>query len=145
MGDFKVVATYQDSHGRYLKKHVDVESADISAVVTDFAAWQSAYEAITEAAYRRGNALYNLGGGAAAPTAGSNKDVGATFTGQTSSGKIVTLKVQAFDSSYADAYGNIDLTDVDIAAFLALYEAAGICTLSDGDVVAVWLSGTLDE
>jgi hypothetical protein len=81
------------------------------------------------------------------PDAGANVDVGATFVGwaEATPGKKIATKLPGVKLAKVDANGNIDLTDADIAAFLANYADAGDFWISDGENVADWIAGTLDR
>lgn len=96
-----------------------------------------------------GTKFFVTGGDAAtSPQAGANVDVGATFvgwgTGERADRKIST-KVPGIKASKVDAQGNIDIEDVDVAAFLAEFTSSGDWKLSDGEKVGTWISGSLDR
>jgi len=142
---FTAQATYIDYHTRLYRKSFEMDATDLATLMTDWSTVEAAYDGVTEGALRRVSASTKIDSGNLAPTEGANRDVGATFLGQDSNGDPVIVKVPGFDASFADTYGNIDLTDVTVAAFLALFEAAGPCTASDGQKVDVWIKGTLDK
>ena len=81
--------------------------------------------------------------------ADSNRDTGATFVGyvQGGGGKKATLKVPGFPMSKVGDGGFIDLTDTDVAAYLAnwLESAPHLALLSDGENISSWIQGTLDR
>jgi hypothetical protein len=81
------------------------------------------------------------------PEAGANVDVGATFVGwnEDESGTKISTKVPGFKTTLVDPDGTIDLTQADVAAYLANYADAGDFYLSDGENVADWIKGTLDR
>jgi len=81
--------------------------------------------------------------------AGSNVDVGATFSGFVgdAEGKKASLKVPGLDLAYVGTLGTIDVTQADIAAFLDLYgdPPDNKFRLSDGEWIETWIQGTLDK
>lgn len=142
-----IVATLsmRDAFQRIAKKRLETETdvlATAQAAVTAFLAdlnpcTDLAVEYVT---YSFKDATQVLAGEAL-----SNTDVGATFRGRVTSGEIVTVKIPGFPLSKVGANGFIDLTDVDVAALLDNWEGAGAFTLSDGEVIAEWVDGSLDE
>jgi len=82
-----------------------------------------------------------------AVTAGANVDVGATFSGwiEAVDGKKASTKIPGIKLAKVGADGTIDLADVDVAAFLAMYADAGDFYISDGENVADWIRGSLDR
>lgn len=83
------------------------------------------------------------------PAATANVDVGATFSGwaEATPGKKLSTKLPGIQLAKVDAQGNVDLTDVDIVAFLSNYADAGDFYISDGENVAAdgWVAGKLDR
>jgi hypothetical protein len=81
--------------------------------------------------------------------AGSNVDVGATFSGYLGdgAGKKGSLKIPGFPLAKVGPQGVIDLTDADVAAFLDLFgdPPDNKVQISDGEWVDEWISGTLDK
>lgn len=81
--------------------------------------------------------------------AGSNVDVGATFSGYLgdTTGKKGSLKIPGFPLAKVGAQGSIDLADVDVAAYLDLYgdPPDNKAKISDGEWVGTWIAGTLDK
>jgi hypothetical protein len=81
--------------------------------------------------------------------AGSNVDVGATFSGWLGDavGKKGSLKVPGFQIGKVGPLGVIDLTDVDVAAFLDLFgdPPDNKFRISAGEYVETWIQGTLDK
>lgn len=79
----------------------------------------------------------------------SNVDVGATFSGWVGGtpGKKASLKVPGIDLSYVGAQGVIDVTDVDIFAYLDLFgdPPDNKFKVSDGEYIETWIQGTLDR
>lgn len=86
------------------------------------------------------------GGGTIAE--GANVDVGATFVGEIDggNGKKASHKVPGIHMTYVGADGSIDVTQEDIAAYLGLFlDGTGVCLISDGEDMDVWLTGRLDR
>jgi len=81
--------------------------------------------------------------------AGSNVDVGATFSGWIGDavGKKASHKVPGFKLTKVGAQGVIDLTDVDVAAYLDLMgdPPDNKVRISDGEWIETWIQGTLDK
>lgn len=82
--------------------------------------------------------------GAFAGAAGSNVDQGATFQVQTTTGKRASHKVPGFPTSLVGAGGVIDVTQAEVVAYFAHF-ISGSLRLSDGEAVAIVLSGQLDK
>jgi citrate lyase alpha subunit len=83
-----------------------------------------------------------------AVTAGSNVDVGATFSGilYNKGGAKASLKVPGIKADLVSIDGTVDIQETDVAAYLALYEQdGGTLLLSDGEQIDTWLSGVLDR
>jgi hypothetical protein len=80
---------------------------------------------------------------------GSNVDVGATFSGWIGDavGKKASHKVPGFKLSKVGPQGVIDLTDVDVAAYLDLMgdPPDNKIRISDGEYIETWIQGTLDK
>jgi hypothetical protein len=83
------------------------------------------------------------------PAAGANVDVGATFQGYgegEDAYKKLTTKVPGITLSFVDSNGMIDVTQTEIAAFLANYSTSPFqWKISDGEKVGTWIQGTLDK
>ncbi|WP_462273669.1 hypothetical protein [Methanohalophilus sp.] len=78
--------------------------------------------------------------------AGSNVDVGATFSGllAAGNGKRASIKLPGITASFVDPDASVPIVG-DIAAWLAEFETAGPMMLSDGETVETWVRGTLDK
>jgi len=81
---------------------------------------------------------------ASAAGANSSVDAGATFRVRLDNGKVASHKVPGFPISKVSSNRNIDVADVDVAAYFANFETAGAFTLSEGNVITAVLSGTFD-
>jgi hypothetical protein len=81
--------------------------------------------------------------------AGSNIDVGATFSGYIgdAAGKKASHKVPGFPLAKVGPQGVIDLTDADVAAYLDLMgdPPDNKVKISDGEWIETWISGSLDK
>lgn len=141
------IATFSriDSFSRMYSKQFELEATTLADALVQIATIELAYAPVTTGGDRKKTLSYLVEIGSADPAAGSNRDVGATFVGLTVDGDTAVVKVAGFLQSLADEYGNIPLDNADVAAFLGLFEAAGPCRVSDGEVVEVWLRGTLDK
>lgn len=79
--------------------------------------------------------------------AGSNVDVGATFSGWIvdGDGKKASTKLPGIKAAMVETDGSVDVLGAEIAAFLAMYADAGDFYISDGENVDLWIKGTLDR
>lgn len=83
-----------------------------------------------------------------AVTAGANVDVGGTFTGLVDGvpAKNASTKMPGIKLAKVSGDGTIDITDVDVDAWLDRFLASGgDLLLSDGEQMASWTKGTLDK
>ena len=80
---------------------------------------------------------------------GSNVDVGATFGGFSGDGggKRISHKVPGISLSYVDPDGTIDVSNVDINAYLDLFgdPPDSKFRVSDGEYADPWDTGVLDK
>lgn len=81
-----------------------------------------------------------------AGVAGSNVDVGATFTGELvdKDGAKASLKLPGIPDSKLGTNGDVPIAGT-IASWLALFEDAGNFMLSDGEQIETWVKGALDR
>lgn len=79
----------------------------------------------------------------------SNIDVGATFTGWVGgvAGKKASHKVPGINLGKVGPLGVIDVTDIDIAAYLDLFgdPPDNKFRVSDGEYIDSWIAGVLDK
>lgn len=145
MANFVATIILRDSFNRYTRKIVETETDVLATAQTAVSGYLTDLNAICDLACE--GVSYSLKDATQvfAGEASSNVDVGATIRGRVTSGEIATLKIPGFMLSKVGVNGYIDLTDVDVAAFLDNYEGAGEFTLSDGEVVTEWIDGTLDR
>lgn len=142
-----IVATLvmRDSYERQTRKRLETETdvlATAQAAVTGFLSDLNPCTDLTveHVVYTFKDVTQTIAGEAA-----SNVDQGATFRGRVASGEIATVKIPGFPLAKVGANGYIDLSDVDVAALLDNWEAAGAFTLSDGETIAEWIDGSLDR
>lgn len=143
--------TLLDGYGRTTTKRLEFQDnllladyvLDANAIMTDLAA-------ITDLQIVR--AAMVLTDGLSLPEtdpAGSNVDVGATFTGLVTDGmgKRASAKVPGIKMALVGTSGIIDPENVDVAAYLGHFEAAGENDfyLSDGETIEEWVTGSLDK
>lgn len=135
----------RDSFSRYTSKQLETETDVLATAQTAVDSFLTNLNPCTDltvesVSYSFKDATQTLAG-----EASSNVDVGATFRGRVTSGEIAVVKIPGFPLSKVGANGFIDLSDVDVAALLDNWEAAGAFTLSDGEVIAEWIDGSLDK
>lgn len=144
----KYSLTLIDAYGRTTSKLLEVEEQALLAdYVTLAGALMTELAAITDLGLVRMDLIIPIDESFAV-TAGANKDTGGTFSGYLDAVpfKKASLKVPGIKPSKVAGDGTIPLDDVDVAAWLARYEAgAGDLMLSDGEQIDTWLSGTLDK
>lgn len=136
-----------DAYGRKGSKQVHLDAVDgltLASSQAAMAAWVPLFReltgmGITAISYTaRDIAL------AVAPVAAANKDGGATFRVRMADNYIETFKIPAFILGLVDPAGNIDVALVEVGDFFAQYQAGGVATYSDGELIAEVVSGTLD-
>ena len=136
----------QDSFGRIYSKEIETDTQVLATAQTEIDAFLTVLAAMTDLGVLSVKYSYRDGTQGFAVTAGSNRDVGATFQGLNQVGGGVALKVPGIKSSLVGAQGTIDLAQGAVAAVLNYYlTAGGSFTLSDGDTVESWVKGTLDK
>lgn len=140
-----VTLKLRDSFGRETTKRIETNETVLSDAETAVATLLTDLAAITDlecigSVYSSKKAADTFAGAGT-----SNVDVGATFSVLTGTGKRASHKVPGFPLSKVEAGGTIDVTDVDVAAYFALFETGGSLRLSDGEYIVSVLSGQLDE
>lgn len=143
--------TLIDGYGRETTKRVEMtEQLLLADYVNNANAYLAALNAITDLQILK--AHINLDDDLTIPAAdpaGSNVDVGATFSGFVgdAEGKKASLKVPGITMSFVGTLGVIDPTQTEIAAFLDLYgdPPDNKFRLSDGEWIETWITGTLDK
>lgn len=140
--------TLVDDYGRTTKRVVEMkDQTTIALYQTSVDAFITALAAVTELGVVRADVIRLGMGTPSAAETGSNVDVGATISGflAAGNGKKASLKIPHIKPGLVEADGTIDLTDVAVAAYLALFESAADFYLSDGEQVATWIKGVLDR
>lgn len=141
---FFITINLVDAYKRKTTKTFQLTAADAATAAVDAVEVNTKFLATTglgQTKYKVWSDTVN----AVAADAGSNKDEGVTISGTNQNAEGVPLKIPApLKANYVNPDGSVDLTDVDLAAFLALFNAGGKITISDGDTVDNWEKGTLD-
>jgi hypothetical protein len=144
----KLSLSFADAYGRETKRIVEIGSEDTRAeMVAAAAAFSALLEEVTDLRLVRADWIVQAVDSGFAVTAGANVDVGGTVSGYLTdgNGKKGSLKIPGIKAAMVKANGELDLTDEDLAAFLAQFEAAGNCYISDGESVDTWIKGVLDK
>lgn len=150
MADFDLLSlTFEDSYGRRKRKLIEIENqALIADEIAIAVAVSTALEAVTDLALVRCDIIIQAVDEGFAVTAGSNVDVGATFSGvlEDSNGKKASFKLPGIKASLVDTDGSVPLTGA-IATLLAFFETGTPYDLglSDGETIDHWIKGTLDK
>lgn len=143
--------TLEDGFGRTTSKRLELTDQILLAdYVLNAEAFMTALLAVTD--LNIASAHIQTDDGLTIPTqdpTGSNVDVGATFSGWIGGvvGKKASHKVPGFKLSKVGPQGVIDLTDVDVAAYLDLMgdPPDNKVRISDGEYIETWIQGTLDK
>jgi hypothetical protein len=144
----KLSLTLADAYGRTTKRVVEIGSEDTRAeMVAAAAAFSALLEAVTDLQLVRADWIVQAVDAGFEVTSGANVDVGGTVSGflTDGNGKKGSLKIPGIKAALVQADGSLDLTDEDLAAYLAQFEALGNCYISDGESVASWIKGVLDK
>lgn len=141
--------TLVDAYGRQTTMRREMQAqlllADYQFEIADFV---SKLEAVSDLGVVRADFVQTGVGSQVEVTAGANVDVGATFSGWIEGipGKKASTKIPGIKASKVNPDGTVDLTDADVAAFLALYsDDPGDFFISDGENVDDWIRGALDR
>lgn len=143
----KLSCAFVDAYGRITRKVFGMED---QVLLADYAAAIAAFVAeltpMTDLGLVRADLILPAVGEFAA-TAGANVDVGATISGflDIGGGKKASLKIPGIKASFVGDDGSIDLTQVDVAAYLAMFETDADFNISDGEQVSSWIKGALDR
>lgn len=141
--------TFQDSYGRRTRKLIEMEHQALHAdQVAVAVAFSTALEAVTDLALVRADIIYQAVDAGFDAVAGSNIDVGATFSGvlYDSDGEKASFKLPGIKASLVDPDGSVPLTGVVGTALAFFVETTPYdLMLSDGETIDSWLSGTLDK
>lgn len=148
MSDF-LSLTFEDSYGRRTRKLVEMEHQALHAdQVAVAVAFSTALEAVTDLGLVRADIIYQAVDPGFDPTAGSNIDVGATFSGvlYDADGEKASLKIPGIKAALVDPDGSVPLTGAVGAALAFFVQATPFdLLLSDGETIDHWLAGSLDK
>jgi len=144
MALFHVGFTLKDAYNRSTRRSFLMDDLNLAAAEINVGLWVTAYQAITELQLVESR-LTEVVTYAGAPQAGSNIDEGATFRAALDTpNKYASVSVPGIIAAARGPLGVIDMTDTDIAAWVAFYES-GLITASDGETVTTIESGVLDK
>lgn len=135
----------EDSYGRQTRKSflsqdlLDFATAQaaLTALVTDL---QSVTELGVVRTYLTEEVVIDE-----APTGGSNVDEGATLSVKKVDTKKHSLKWPAPVGTLVLTDGSLDLTNAALLAYVENFQAAGDWTVSDGELIASIVKGSVDE
>lgn len=141
--------TFEDSYGRRTRKLVEMEHQALHAdQVAVAVAFSTALEAVTDLGLVRADIIYQAVDEGFDPTAGSNVDVGATFSGvlHDADGEKASFKIPGIKAALVDPDGSVPLTGA-VGTALAFFVNATPFDLylSDGETIDHWLAGSLDK
>lgn len=140
--------TLEDSFGRLTSMRREMQAhallAEYQVEIDNFV---TAFALVSDLAVVRADFVQTGLDSTQAVTAGANVDVGGTFSGwiEATDGKKASTKIPGIKLALVNADGTIDVTETDVAAFLAQYADAGDFMISDGENVADWIKGSLDR
>jgi hypothetical protein len=141
---FQVGFTLKDAYNRTTRRSFLMDDLNLAAAQVNVALWATAYQDITELQLVESR-LTEVITYAGAPQAGSNIDEGATFRAALDTpNKYASVAVPGVISAARGPLGVIDMTNTEIAAWVAFYES-GLITASDGETVSTIESGILDK
>jgi hypothetical protein len=127
-----------------MTKGVETTETVVATAITDIGAYLTALNAISDAGWSKQDYLAS-GVVTQSPTAGANRDVGATLKVTLDNGKHYALKIPMIKATLLDAGGNVDIADEDVLAYIALFETGGKLRVSEGNFITAVLSGSLDK
>jgi hypothetical protein len=136
-----------DARGRITTKRLELAAqADLVAYLAVVDTVMTALESVTDLGVSRCDLVITAVDAGFAAVANSNIDVGATFSGYTTdgNGKKASFKLPGIKDALVSDDGTVPITG-DIATFLANFEAAGDCLISDGETIDSWIKGVLDK
>jgi len=136
--------TLKDAYGRNTTRSFLLDDVTFAAAQVNANLFAIAYQDVTELQLTEAR-LTDVVTYAGAPQAGSNVDVGATFSVQLETpNKTAAVKVPGIIAGAINTDGSIDLAETAVAAYIAFYES-GLVTASDGETVESFIKGTLDK
>ena len=136
--------TMVDDYGRSLTKGVETLDTVIATAMTHVTAYLTALNLVSDAGWQKQDYLA-AGVITQAPTAGANRDVGATIKVTLDNGKNYPFRIPMPKAAIINADGSVDVADADLLALIALFETAGYLRVSDGNYITAVLSGALDK
>jgi len=144
----KLSVTLVDAYGRTTHRVYGMETkATLAEYTAAAAAFLTDVGLVSDLGVVRADLILNVEGvEATAAVAGSNVDVGATFSGfiVDGNGKKASAKVPAIKPALVAADGSISITGA-VAGYLANFEDAADMNLSDGEQIETWIRGALDR
>jgi hypothetical protein len=141
----KATLIMKDSYGDYYKKELETRVTVLADAQTAVDGFLTALNPCSDLEVESVTYSFRDSTQVLAGELNSNRDIGATFIGRNADGEAIVLKIPGFPSSKVGAQRAIDLTDVEVAALLAEFEALGDFYISDGETAASWVKGTLDK
>ena len=142
MPTYQVSVQMEDAYGRAASKRFDLVAIDQPTAVTQAGAFMDDLAPITELdilSYTVSERVVYTD----TVTAGANRDEGVTFSVRTADNEKATVKIPGPTNAILGADGSVNLSDADVAAFIAHY-TSGEILVDDGEVVSAFLSGRLD-
>lgn len=136
--------TLVDDYGRSQGKAVETVDTVIATAITHVTAYLAALLAVSDAGWQKQDYLAD-GVLTQAPTAGANRDTGATIKVTLDNGKNYPFRIPMPKAAIINPDGSVDVGDADVLALIALFETAGYLRVSDGNFVTAVLSGSLDK
>lgn len=136
--------TLVDDYGRNMTKGVETTETLLASAISDIGGYLTALNAISDAGWEKQDYL-SSGVVTQAPTAGANRDQGATLKVVLDNGKHYALKIPMIKATLLDSGGNVDLADEDVLAYIALFETGGKLRVSEGNFITAVLAGSLDR
>lgn len=135
-----------DSYGRQTRKRIEVETQTLLGDYENVAnALAADLQNVTDLQLLRIDLVVSMAESFAG-VAGSNIDVGATFSGylQGGDGKKASLKLPGIKASLVASDGTVPITG-NVSDYLDNWLTAGDLMLSDGETISAWISGSLDK
>ena len=142
----KLHVTMDDAYGRTTSRMYGMEEeTTLAQMQTDAAALLTALAAVTDLGVVKAHISFEVTSPEFAETAGANVDVGATASGWITDGqKKASMKIPGIKPALVAADGAVAISGA-VATFLALFEAAAVFNLSDGEQIDSWIRASLDR
>lgn len=142
----KLHITFDDAYGRTTSRVYGMEEVTtLAQMQTDAAALLTAVAAVSDLGVVKATISFEVTSPEYAETAGANVDVGATASGWITAGqKKASMKIPSIKPALVGSDGSVAITGT-VATFLALFQAAGVFTLSDGEQIDTWIRAALDR